>query len=217
MSRQLFGALLLGLGGLFLLNALEVINVWSLVKHWGPVLVIVVGIISLMNNPKAFIFPAAIIAFGFLLLLSSLGWVQVSIGSLILPLLFIGFGLSLLLKRSGFKANKVAQDELNTVAVFSGVELNNVAKNFKGGTVSAVFGGAEIDLRKSKLEGEATIELFVAFGGVELKVPQEWSVHVSGIPLFGGLEDKTSKPELDDAPRLNIKGTCVFGGIEIGN
>lgn len=217
MSRQLFGALLLGLGGLFLLNALEIINVWALVKHWAPVLIIVIGIISLMNNPKAFIFPAAIIAFGVLLLLSSLGWIQVSVGRLIIPLLLIGFGLSILLKRSGVKTHQVDLDELDTVAVFSGVELHNVARNFKGGTVSAVFGGAEIDLRKSVLAGEATIELFVAFGGVELRVPKEWEVHVSGIPIFGGLEDKTEKPSQEGAPRLNIKGTCAFGGIEIGN
>ncbi|MFY0666376.1 MAG: hypothetical protein JXQ97_17285 [Natronospirillum sp.] len=217
MSRQLFGALLLGLGGLFLLNALGVINVWGLIKHWGPVLVIAVGVISLMNNPKAFIFPTAIIGFGALLLLGSIGLIQVSVGSLILPILFIGFGLSLLVKRTGFNVNKVSKDELDTVAVFSGVEINNVATHFQGGTVSAVFGGADIDLRQSKLEGEATIELFIAFGGVELKVPREWQVHVSGIPIFGGLEDKTIKPEAVDAPRLNIKGTCVFGGVEIAN
>jgi hypothetical protein len=42
-------------------------------------------------------------------------------------------------------------------------------------------------------------------------------VALSGVPIFGGFEDKTqgngSLPA--DAPRLNVHATAVFGGVDV--
>lgn len=217
MSRTLLGSLLVVVGGVFLLDAFNVVDVSGLISSWGPLLIIVVGMISLANNPRAFILPVAIIAIGVLLLLNSLDIIEVNVWQLIWPIAVIGFGLSLLVRRSKFGTKAVSSDEISATVVFSGIEMNNTSEDFKGGVITAVFGGAEVDLRNTRLQGDATIEVFAAFGGIEIKVPQEWDVHVSGIPVFGGIEDGTRKPNADNPPRLYLKGTCMFGGVEITN
>ena len=217
MSRTLLGSLLVAAGAVFLLDALGLVDVSGLISNWGPLLIIVVGIISLANNPRAFILPAAIIAAGALLLLNSLDVIDVNVWQLIWPIAIIGFGLSLLVKRSRFGRRNVSTDEISATVVFSGIEMNNTSDDFKGGVITAVFGGADVDLRNTRLQGDATIEVFTAFGGVDLKVPPEWDVHISGVPIFGGIEDGTRKPDTDNPPRLYLKGTCMFGGVEINN
>ena len=36
-------------------------------------------------------------------------------------------------------------------------------------------------------------------------------------PQEGGWEDKSDKPESKSAPVLNVRGTSIFGGVEIKN
>lgn len=216
-SRTLFGTLFVLVGSVLLLDALNVIDVSGLISNWGPLLIIVVGLISFANNPRAFILPVAIIIIGVLLLLNSLEILNVNVWQLVWPIAIIGFGLSLMVKRSRLGRRTVKTDEIAATVVFSGIEMNNTSDNFQGGSITALFGGAEINLRHSRLQGEATIETFVAFGGIELKVPKDWDVHVSGVPIFGGIEDGTSKPEVDNPPRLYLTGTCLFGGVEVSN
>lgn len=216
-SRTLFASVFIVVGSVFLLDALNIIDVSGLISNWGPLLIIIVGLFSLANNPRAFVLPVAIISVGVLLLLNSLDFIDVNVWQLIWPIAIIGFGVSMLVKRSKRGRKTVNTDEISSTVVFSGIEMNNTSDDFQGGVITTVFGGAEIDLRNTRLQGEATIEVFVAFGGIELKVPREWDVHVSGVPLFGGIEDGTHKPEADDSPRLYLKGTCMFGGVEISN
>ncbi len=216
-SRSLFGGGLVAVGGLLLLDALNLVDVSGLVNNWGSLLVIAVGLISLVSNPRAFVMPVAITLVGVLLLLNSLGVINVNIWQLIVPIAIIGFGLSILMKRSRSGGTTVTDEEIKATVLFSGLELHNTTDHFKGGAITALFGGAEIDLRHAKLQGETTIDLFVAFGGVELRVPEEWDIHFSGIPIFGGIEDGSRKPQAENPPRLNLKGTCLFGGVEIKN
>ena len=50
-------------------------------------------------------------------------------------------------------------------------------------------------------------------------VPEGWRVTMSGLPIFGGYEDKThgdgSLPP--DAPVLKVGATAVFGGVTVKN
>jgi hypothetical protein len=56
------------------------------------------------------------------------------------------------------------------------------------------------------------------FGGVEVKVPQDWLVINRITPIFGGVEDKTSHPVGGLASKkLVLRGCAVFGGVEIKN
>ena len=67
-------------------------------------------------------------------------------------------------------------DYLRINSVFSGVNRTIVSKDFKGGKVSCVFGGTDIDLTQADIRGEAVLKFEVIFGGVDLIVPPHFIV-----------------------------------------
>jgi len=105
---------------------------------------------------------------------------------------------------------------LDTAAVFGGVKQRVVSKDFKGGEIVAVFGGAEINLTQADIQHPIELEITTVCGGVKLVVPVNWKVNNESAVVFGGIDDKRPpSPEPDPQKLLTIKGTCIFGGIEI--
>jgi hypothetical protein len=112
-------------------------------------------------------------------------------------------------------AKETAVDEINSFNVFSGSNLNTSSQSFKGGSVTAVFGGADLDLRQAALAPGARLDIFAAFGGVDVKVPPDWQVVVRGLPIFGGVDNKAKAPAGENAPQLEVNATVIFGGVDI--
>lgn len=85
--------------------------------------------------------------------------------------------------------------------------------------VTAILGGAALDLRDAHIDEVAAVDAFAMFGGVQLLVPKDWRVSVGGLPIFGGYQDRTlgngSLPP--DAPLLKVNATAIFGGAEVAN
>jgi len=103
-------------------------------------------------------------------------------------------------------------------SVFSGVKKNIVSKNFQGGHISSVFGGAEIDLSQAEINSPVIIKFEVVFGGAKLVVPSHWSVQNEIDGIFHGVDDnRRFNPSANINPEkvLILKGSAVFGGIEI--
>jgi len=105
---------------------------------------------------------------------------------------------------------------IDASAMMSGIVLKNDSQEFSGGEINAVMGAVEIDLRQAAIAAEAVLHLSVIMGGVEIRVPREWSVSVNGTPMLGGIEDKTSPP-MTPGKRLVIEGSVIMGGVEITN
>ena len=53
-------------------------------------------------------------------------------------------------------------------------------------------------------------------GGIEIKVPEDWTVVCKGFPVMGGFED-TTKPRGDTGKRLVVRGLALMGGVEVHN
>jgi len=108
---------------------------------------------------------------------------------------------------------------INRWTAFGGGEVVSDAEDFQGGEALAVFGGYIIDLRGASMAGpSATIHANAMFGGVELKVPETWSVAIDGQPIFGGYVDSTKHPRPDsESKRLKVTGFAMFGGVEAKN
>jgi len=121
--------------------------------------------------------------------------------------------------RARYFASEVNDDRIDNVAVFGGGKQILHSDNFQGGTITAIFGGSEIDLTQCKLApGENYIDVLAIFGGTTIFVPKDWKVIVNVFPLFGGFSIKGKKdPSVDYDPTraLIIKGTVIFGGGEI--
>ncbi len=109
-------------------------------------------------------------------------------------------------------------DYLKINSVFSGVKRTILSKNFKGGTVSCMFGGAEIDLTQADINGRVVLRIEQAFGGTKLMIPPHWNVQNEIDGAFHGVDDKrnynaASMP--DPSKVLVLKGSCMFAGVDI--
>lgn len=220
---SLFGIILIVLGVGFILAQLKIIpDFWSLLSVWWPVILILIGAIQAIDT-KTVLGPSVLILIGGAILLDNLNIIN-NFWNLFWPAILIIIGLSIIFERPYHRnhhgVNLSDEDVMDHVAVFSGVETANTSKNFRGGSVSAVFGGAEIDLRQAQISPEgANIDLFAAFGGITIFVPSDWKVIITGVPVFGGWDNKTFYNETSGAPVHVIRIKCVaaFGGIDIKN
>lgn len=110
-------------------------------------------------------------------------------------------------------------DYLDSVNVFGGSNQIVYSKNFKGGEITAVFGGCDVNLTQADFEGQVIIDVTAVFGGTKIIVPPGWIVKSEVTAIFGGLDDKRSIQPMVDASEkvLIIKGVAMFGGIDIRN
>jgi predicted membrane protein len=140
------------------------------------------------------------------------------------PSIFIIIGVIFIVtRRRGWNAVKktdmIGDDYIDYVNVFSGGERQVVSQNFKGGKITAVFGGTELDLTKAKMApGKNDLEIACVFGGATLIVPDNWYVTIEVTPILGGFSDlrKLSPGRtVDSTSQLVIRGAVVFGGGEI--
>lgn len=206
---------LVGVG--FLLDAFNAWDFSSFMSEWWPVLVMLVGFASLLTNPTMPLWPLFIIGAGALLLVGTLDIADFEVWQVIWPAALIVFGLSFFFRQLMPRPKAVQDNKSDLFVAFSGIESANKSDKYQGGSLSAVFGGIKLDLSQATIKDRAKLDVFTAFGGVELIVPENWVVHTSGLPLFGGWEDKTRKPSVNKAPVLEVHGTCIFGGVEIKN
>lgn len=144
-----------------------------------------------------------------------------------IPSALIVAGLAIILKRNNYSPKQInipegdnPNDYINDVNIFSGGEKKVSSENFKGGQITAIFGGAEVDLRAAKMaEGINAIDLLCIFGGTSLKLPEGWVVKSDVTAVFGGYSDERmpyNKDEKTDSDKtLHMKGLVLFGGCEI--
>jgi predicted membrane protein len=110
-----------------------------------------------------------------------------------------------------------SDDEIECTAIFGGVKRNVVSKNFRGGEIVAIFGGAEVDLTHADINGVVKLEATNILGGTKLIVPPTWDVQSEMVAIFGGVEDKRRiNPDMINRnKRLILMGTAFLGGLEI--
>ena len=218
------GIILIVVGVVVLLDHLGYIQARHLWVFW-PVILVFSGVVRVWQQGKAG-FGILLISFGVLLQLNTLGIIHLN-WDLLWPLGLIGFGLLKVWERFGkdklSSTSPLGRDYVNELAFFGGVERRLNIKDFRGGNISAIFGGIELDFRSAEMaENEAVLELEAIFGGVELVVPTNWTVVFQGESIFGGYSDETLVPaagNLQGAPNktLIVRGRSIFGGVSVKN
>jgi predicted membrane protein len=212
-GRLFFGALIVAVGAILLLDNADVLDAGEVFSTWWPAVVILAGILTFAANPRHWPVALIITLAGVAWLLSNLDIVD--LGDIIFPAVIILIGILVIFGR-GLGTRTEAGDSVNSFNMFSGSEIASHSKEFKGGSVTAIFGGAEVDLRDAMPVADARLDVFTAFGGVEIRVPEGWQVSVKGLPLFGGIDNITAKEQLpENATLLPVNATALFGGIEI--
>jgi hypothetical protein len=106
---------------------------------------------------------------------------------------------------------------MSVMAIMGGVTRGNNSRAFRGADVLAFMGGCELDLRKAAINGEAVIDVFAMWGGIEIRVPEDWTVVSHIVPLMAGVDDKTRPPQTATAHRLTLRGFILMAGVEVKN
>ena len=82
--------------------------------------------------------------------------------------------------------------------------------------VLAVMGGVELDFREADLlEGVTEIEVVAFMGGVTITVPPDVDVQANGVGLLGGFTSVSNQAPEADAPRIEVRGWAVLGGVDV--
>jgi predicted membrane protein len=214
---------LIALGVVFFLTENHIVEAWDIWKFW-PLVLVIAGVAKVsLRSPGRQVEGWVLIGVGLLFLASSLGLLRIA-PHLLWPAILIGVGVTLLFRALPYSSEPSdvqlrAPSEGENFTMFGGAELNMSGQEFQGTAITAVFGGYNLDLRKSIMKSDrAIVEATAVFGGIELRVPATWNVVMQGAPIFGGYSDETLHPEpASNAPQLIIRGAAVFGGIAVKN
>src|SRR5262245_671724 len=239
--QLVLGFFIILIGILFTLDNLNVLKAKEYFRLW-PAVVIAVGLTKLVQSktPSGRAAGTVFSLVGTLWLLGNLHLIRFSIWDY-WPLVLVAIGASMVWqafnrdsrtavsgKRAAAtsRATGIGSGELpadldstvSAIAVLGGVVRKCNSKDFQGGELTAIMGGCEIDLREADIQSEeAVINTFAWWGGIEIKVPEDWTVISSGFPLMGGFADTTRPPQEGPKKRLVIKGFAIMGGVEIKN
>ena len=106
---------------------------------------------------------------------------------------------------------------LDTVSVFGGVKKMILSKDFKGGEVINIFGGAELDFTQADINGRVVIDITQIFGSTKIIIPPHWQVVSDIAAVFAGIEDKRMKSTaaIGSEKILVLKGVSIFAGVDI--
>ncbi|MEV8438748.1 LiaF domain-containing protein [Actinosynnema sp. NPDC051121] len=213
--RTWIGFVLVSLGLLGILDAAGVSDAGELLSSWWPVAVIGLGVAAVLSQRHLSLGPGVIVAIGLVMLVDEQEWTT---GDVLWPALFVAVGVAVL---AGLRRHRtIAHEETGApVALFGGTKVRNRAEHLTHSSVSAVFGGATLDLREAHIDQEADVDAFALFGGVDVLVPRGWRVSLGGLPIFGGYDDNTEHNGTlpPDAPVLRVNATALFGGVDVRN
>lgn len=222
-NQVVVGLALLVLGIGLLLANLGWVD-FAVLARWIPLFFVGVGIWQLIANRFRFITGPLILVVGGILVQLSIFDV-IALGSVLdlWPLLLIIIGGSMLLERTGVKLPQPFthdEDVVSILSIFNGPEHSVTSPAFQGGEATAVFGGIDLDLRRTAVAAPpAQINAFALFGGIDIFVPAGWQVETDVIGIFGGTDDeRTHKLAEPGTPAtLVVTGFAMFGGITLKN
>ena len=219
-SNIVFGLILTTVGVLFLLHNLDLFYIHDIWRYW-PLLLMAVGLSKAMwGRGGERMFGAVALFIGCVFFFDNVfGW-HVHLGQL-WPVILVIVGISVVVQSVRGPRPPGQSADLSSVvrerAIVGGIGRKNTSQSFQGGELTAFMGGCEIDLREARMAGpQVVLDCFAMWGGIEIQIPPDWIVDPQVTVFAAGFEDKT-KPPVQPAGRLIIRGTLFMGGIEITN
>jgi hypothetical protein len=216
-----FGLLIIFIGVVFTLDNLDLVDSNQIFQYW-PTGLILLGATKFWQGRREHgggLTGGLLMLVGIWLQLEVFDYVDQSIFNL-WPLLLVIAGGALVwqgIRGKRPRPEPTSDTSIHAVAVLAGVERGSNSTTFRGGELTAFMGGCEIDLRQAAIHGEAVIDVFAMWGGIEIRVPDEWRVIGRVTPIMGGFEDKTRPPRGAAAHTLVIRGFVLMGGVEVKN
>ncbi len=221
-GRIIFGLAILILGVLLLLRSIDP-DLGETAWDFWPVVLILLGTVLLFQpeGSRQPLLGSALLIIGLLLILNNFEVIRLR-GRDIWPVILILLGISILARNFRGRGKQVAgSDYFDLSLLLGGGKFKYDSKNFRGGKITTIMGGGEIDLYDAiPVQPEAVIDVMTIMGGVEIRVPSNWQVVMQGSPILGGMDNKTvasTGTATEQRPRLIVKGTAIMGGVEVKN
>ena len=219
----LWGIVLVIIGVIVGLNALNITNIDIFFNGWWTLFIIIPSLIGLLKEKDKTGNIIGLII-GVVLLLGVQNIIDFDlIWKLILPVIIIIVGLSLIF---GNNLNKKINNEIKKInnkkgkneeycSTFSEQKIDFDDEEFKGVSLTAVFGGITLDLRNAKINEDVVINTTSVFGGIDIYVPDNIKIKVKSTSIFGGVDNKKIKNDNEKEHIIYINASCIFGGVDI--
>jgi hypothetical protein len=219
------GLTIMSVGVVLLLDTLGIREVGSMLRYW-PALIVLFGasIIAQAFKPADPSAPAGARRGGGV------------------PCFFLFLLGVALFASNGFPGTETTRAAGRAAATATGILHTASTKggsDIRTGRVAAVMGKSSLDLRQVTLApGEVmTVDVFVTMGNATIRIPDEWVVDATALPVMGAIEEdrvprpaaEASKGELAEAPdaapapapstgpapRLRLRGFVMMGKVEV--
>ncbi len=222
-TRILWGVVLVAVGVLFGLRAMNIIEFDIFFDGWWTLIIIIPSLISLITEKDKTGSLIGLIV-GVVLFLASRDIITfATLWKLLIPVIIVIIGLGLIFKDVFNKRAREAVRQLNSMnrpvkqcaATFSGQKCAFSGEDFLGAELTAVFGSVECDLRGALIAADTVVNVSCIFGGITVLVPENVNIEICTTPIFGGVSDKARHPAVQGRPTLFINGSCIFGGVDI--
>jgi len=216
--QLVFGLIVIAAGVLFTLDNLGIVHAENYTRFW-PTALIAVGLLKLSQTRRG---PPALVSMfmvvmGAWLLFGELTEYRVQFRDL-WPVLLVLLGAYLVWQGLSVRASRPIEggSMISAMAILGGVSRGTNTRNFRGADLTAILGGCELDLRNATLDGDAVIDVFCLWGGIEIRVPEDWAIDSHIVPILGGVDEKTRRPAAG-GPHITVRGFAIMSGVEIKN
>ena len=231
-GRLISGLVVIALGGLFLLDTLDVLDFGEIIGWAASIALIGFGIgILITKRFRQVFFPIVLILVGLFLLLGNLGVDSYRFW----PVILIVVGVAIIFggtrrrsrknKRNASR-NSNAKSGSSTTTTEGEVSISCTlgetnerveTSNFAGGAVNVTLGNANLDLRDAIIVNQpATLDVSLTMAGLNLRVPSDWAVVMETDVTMGESEDKRTRiGSTSDTPHLVITGSLTMASLAI--
>jgi hypothetical protein len=213
--RLVIGLAIMLAGFLLALDSLGFADAGQVLRYW-PLALVAAGVTKLLGNASQRSGAFLLIVLGAAFLALNLGWLSFPrVAAIVLFLIGARIAWKALAPRTQVPATG-GGSSVDVVAILGGSK-RGVSGDFEGGQAFAFMGGCEIDLRRvSMVKDEAVLDVFAFWGGVEIKVPEDWEVVSRGLAILAGFVDNT-RHSPGAQKRLVVTGMAIMGGVEVKN
>lgn len=110
---------------------------------------------------------------------------------------------------------EVTDNEFTFSTSFSSSAKYVRSDDFTNARINCSFGSMKVYFDDAMIQqGNATINLDVKFGGVDLFIPKTWNVINRACATFGGIDEK-NRSVTNGTPTVTLTGDVAFGGVTI--
>lgn len=216
-TQTVLGGIIAIVGAVLLLQTTRLFDT-SFALVYVPSLFVLVGLYALVTSRfRNIAGPAMVVLVAGAWQLVALDYLAVTEVLSFWPAVLIIFGLSVVMGRFRSRVASVDDARVTLLALFGANERRATTEEFIGGTLTAVFGGVELDLRDISVSTPpARINATALFGEVKIIVPRDWNVHIDVLPVLGAAEDdRPRRVEEHDEVDLVVTGFTAFGAVTI--